>query len=238
MLCLICIQLAKDLSKSVKKTSCITDVLDECVSAVDMAKKAFLSPLIACIFWCHFCHNTGHYVLIAWLPTYFDSHLGIHGSDLSLTCIPYLVMTVVVIVSSSLADRLIRNGQSVLYIRRCSTCIGFSLAGISLCMLSVVSTPYVAITLLCVALACNGAGPVAGYEAAKLDIIHPSQTGKLHSLSNTFATLSGLIGIPAVAFVNDATGSWGTTFAAVGLVFLSAAAGFYKYGKWKGPVLL
>jgi len=133
---------------------------------------------------------------------------------------------------------MIKRGKDIPTIRRFSTCFGFTFAGVSLWILSITSSPSMAVVLLCLALASNGAGPAAGYEAAKLDVIHPSQTGKVHSLSNTFATLAGLIGIPMVAYVNEATKSWGATFALVGLFFFSAAAGFHKYGYWNGQIKL
>jgi hypothetical protein len=97
-----------------------------------------------------------------------------------------------------------------------------------------VREPSVALLGISMALACNGAAPTAGYEAAKLDITGPRWTGRLQAMSNTFATLAGIFGIPLVAVIRDATGSWSWVFLTISGFFASAAVVFGTFGRWKG----
>lgn len=169
----------------------VSDLRQFMYSSVEMVK----SPLLCAIFWCHFCHNIGHYVLLVWLPTYFDEQLGLHGSSMSLTCLPYLSMTLSVMGVSNIADSYIRRGVEVNKVRRVSTACGFFGAAVFMLMLTTTRDQTISILYLCLALSSNGAGPVAGYEAAKLDITLPDQTGRVQAVSNTFATLGEFFNI-------------------------------------------
>ena len=151
----------------------VSDLRQFLHASVQMLK----SPLLCAIFWCHFCHNIGHYVLLVWLPTYFDEQLGLHGSSMSLTCLPYLSMTLTVLAVSKVADGYIEDGMEVNKVRRVSTACGFFGAALFMLMLTTTRNQTASILYLCLALSSNGAGPVAGYEAAKLDITLPDQTG-------------------------------------------------------------
>jgi len=210
-------------------------------SHLDIPKSSFLGDVrhimrhraVFAIIFCHFCHNIAAFVLMSWLPTYFEDAFGFGGKSLALSCLPYLAMAVAVQFTSVRADELVSGGQVKLAeIRRISTVTGFCGAGVFMLGISLTSEPTIAILCMCCALACNGSGPVAGYEAAKLDIASSKYVGRLQSISNTIAAFAGIIGVPMVALIKTSTGSWNGVFIVMSMVFFSAALVFQTFGRY------
>mmetsp|Transcript_11267 Transcript_11267/g.20828 ORF Transcript_11267/g.20828 Transcript_11267/m.20828 type:complete len:462 (+) Transcript_11267:83-1468(+) len=194
--------------------------------------------VVVAIFFSHFCHNVGAFVVMSWLPTFFDEAFGMQGSTMTLTCLPYIAMANAVTLTAKYADRYISNGKySLCEVRRASTLLGFIGAGTFMMLVAVSPGPATSIASICIALAFNGAGPVAGYEAAKLDVASPELVGALQSISNTLAAFAGIVGVPMVAYIKAYTGGWTGVFVAIGLVFYSAALVFYQWGHYKGKVV-
>jgi len=187
---------------------------------------------------CHFCHNVGSFVMMAWLPTYFEDEFHLGGSSVVFTCLPYIAMAVAVTLISKYADSHITKDRDALCeIRRKSTIVGFTLAGTFMVLITTTSWAPAGILYMCIALAFNGAGPVAGYEAAKLDIADAKYVGALQSISNTIAAFAGLFGVPAVAFIKDVTGTWTAVFIFMGVMFYVAAFVFYKWAHYTGRLI-
>eukprot|EP00924_Labyrinthula_sp_SR-Ha-C_P013617 maker-scaffold_5-snap-gene-8.15-mRNA-1 protein AED:0.00 eAED:0.00 QI:38/1/1/1/0.5/0.66/3/837/468 len=65
-------------------------------------------PIIGVI-WCHFCHNIGHYVILAWLPTFLSTSLNIDKKNLSITCVPYLFISLFNLTFGYIADKMIQR---------------------------------------------------------------------------------------------------------------------------------
>lgn len=176
--------------------------------------------------------------MLSWLPTFFEEAFGFGGSSLGLTCLPYLAMAIAVSFTSTYADGFISRGEMALCdVRRISTVAGFLGAGTFMILIPTASGPAMGVFYMCVALACNGAGPVAGYEAAKLDVAAPDYVGRLQSISNTIAAFAGILGVPLVAMIKTSTGSWSAVFGAMGAVFYFAAFIFHKFGHYDGKVV-
>lgn len=210
----------------------------ENLSLLQQARLIVCHKVVVAIFYAHFCHNIAAFVLMSWLPTYFEEVFDLGGSSLALSCLPYITMGVAVTFTSRHADEFIARGEMPLAtVRRISTIVGFLGAGTFMLLITTSSWAVSAIGYMCLALACNGAGPVAGYEAAKLDVAAPEYVGRLQSISNTLAAFAGIIGVPMVAFIKEATGSWEAVFLAMSLVFYSAAFVFHMFGHYSGKVV-
>ncbi len=126
--------------------------------------------------------------------------LKIHGSSLSVTCVPYMVMIVGAGLRSRSDDRLIAKGLSQ-DVRRDSVIFGFLFASFFMFLLAAGAThATVAIMALSLSLTGNAVAPI-GYEAAKLDVVAPRFAGRFQGISNTLASFSAIIGIPLVAGV-------------------------------------
>ena len=75
--------------------------------------------------------------------------------------------------------------------------------------------------------ACNGFGTGA-FAANHLDIA-PRYAGILMGISNTVATIPGIVGVAAAGFIWRATGSFSAVFYVIAAVYIVGAIG---YGLW------
>ena len=72
------------------------------------------------------------------------------------------------------------------------------------------------------------------YEASKLDMASPQRVGLLSSLSNTFASVAGVVGVPlASAVVNVYDGEWSYVFLLIAVTFVVGWATFVCVGSAK-----
>lgn len=155
------------------------------------------SQLLRCVpIWALIINNfTFHYaffILMAWLPTLYDS-LGADSSRQgSLKMMPYLVMGVCSNVGGWAADALITRKFGVTKTRKLLNSAGFALASIALLMLPGASTLGNAVGLACWAM---GALALArgGYSVNHMDIA-PTHAGVLMGLSNGAGSAAGMVG--------------------------------------------
>lgn len=169
----------------------------------------------------HFCSNWGFYVILTWLPTYFTQvlHAELHKVGI-YTVLPWLVMFLMSNVAGGIADRLLKSGYSLTFVRKLMQSIGFLGAATFLTLISNVTTIGLAITYMCCALGL-GAFALSGFAVNHLDI-GPRYAGILLGFSNTAGTIPGILGVTLTGMILDATGSWQ-------LVFL-ISAGIYVFG--------
>jgi ACS family sodium-dependent inorganic phosphate cotransporter len=168
----------------------------------------------------HFCGNWALYVLLAWLPSYFKATFNVSLSSAGLlSAAPWAVYFVMGNVAGWLADAMIARGRSVTFVRK-TVQIGSLVSCASfLMLLQLASTPVVAVVLMCGAagaLACS----LAGFAANSFDIA-PRYADVIWGISNSVASLPGIIGVTVTGWLIDRTGSFNAPFfltAAVGLV--------------------
>jgi ACS family sodium-dependent inorganic phosphate cotransporter len=167
----------------------------------------------------HFCGNWALYVLLAWLPSYFKATFNVSLASAGLlSAAPWAVYFVMGNVAGWLADAMIRGGRSVTFVRK-TVQIGSLVSCASFFMLlQFASTPGVAMVLMCGAagaLACS----LAGFAANSFDIA-PRYADVIWGISNSVASLPGIIGVTVTGWLIDRTGSFNAPF------FLTAAVGF------------
>lgn len=201
------------------------------------------NPTLGAIFLAHFAHNLCHFALMSWLPTFLNEKLGMSGNSLAISSLPWVVMGLSVSMSSSLADRMISEGYDKPYVRRMCTVSAFVVAGMSMSVVAILTSsiephPVATLAFLSLALAANGASTAGGYEAAKLDLSRTaSAASRLQSLSNTLATLAGVVGVPLVAMLKGNGADWENVFIGLSCAFFFAALIFHTLGRWSGPIL-
>ncbi|KAK6173305.1 hypothetical protein SNE40_016781 [Patella caerulea] len=141
----------------------------------------------------HFAENWGFYTWLAELPTFMNNVLrfNIENSGF-LSALPYLVMGFVVIFCGQLADML-RNtfGVSTTIVRKLFLCGAFAIQAVFMITAGYLLTPVAAITCLTIAVGLGGFA-WAGIGVNQLDIA-PQYASILMGLSNTFATLPGIV---------------------------------------------
>jgi len=187
---------------------------------VPCLKLITLNPFCSIIV-SHFCSNWGLYVLLSWLPSYFSSELGIGLRSVWIyVAPPWIASFVVGNIVGVLADRLIAKGWTVTRVRRSMQFIGFAAPAIGLIMLASVRDANTAVILLTLSLGLSSF-TFAGFASNHLDIA-PRHAGILFGISNTFATIPGIIGVALTGYLVDVTGTFASAF------YLTA--GMYVFG--------
>jgi ACS family sodium-dependent inorganic phosphate cotransporter len=179
------------------------------------------TPAVWAIVVSHFCANWGTYVLLAWLPTYFNKGLGVDFAAVGIyTMIPYLFSFLALNLGGWLADKLIQRGMDTTRVRKLMQGVGFGgFAGV-LAVVGYVDSLLLAIGLMSLGNFFGGAMS-GGFGVNHLDIA-PRGAGMIMGLSNTAATIPGIVGVYVSGLILDATGSWVLVF--------QTAAGVLAFG--------
>ncbi|KAF2291630.1 hypothetical protein GH714_027732 [Hevea brasiliensis] len=158
----------------------------------------------------HFCHNWGTFILLTWMPTYYNQVLKFNLTESGLLCVlPWLTMAFSANLGGWIADTLVSKGLSVTTVRKIMQTIGFLGPAFFLTQLSHVNSP--AMAVLC--MACSqgtDAFSQSGLYSNHQDIA-PRYSGVLLGLSNTAGVLAGVFGTAATGYILQ-HGSWDDVF--------------------------
>ncbi|XP_058099617.1 sodium-dependent phosphate transport protein 1, chloroplastic isoform X2 [Magnolia sinica] len=158
----------------------------------------------------HFCHNWGTFILLTWMPTYYNQVLKFNLTESGLLCVlPWLTMALSANLGGWIADTLVSKGLSVTTVRKIMQSIGFLGPAFFLTQLSHVNSP--AMAVLC--MACSqgtDAFSQSGLYSNHQDI-GPRYAGVLLGLSNTAGVLAGVLGTAATGYILQ-HGSWDDVF--------------------------
>ncbi|GFH26674.1 MFS domain-containing protein, partial [Haematococcus lacustris] len=155
---------------------------------------------------CHFCHNWGTFILLTWMPTYYNQVLGLDLTKSAvLSVLPWLTMALMSNVGGWLADSAVERGVSVTTVRKVMQSIGFLGPALFLSQLSGVQSVTAAVLCMMGAQGCD-AFSQSGLYSNHQDIA-PRFAGVLLGLSNTAGVLAGVLGSLATGFILQ-HGSW------------------------------
>ncbi|KAA8549374.1 hypothetical protein F0562_001058 [Nyssa sinensis] len=158
----------------------------------------------------HFCHNWGTFILLTWMPTYYNQVLKFNLTESGLFCVlPWLTMAFSANVGGWIADTLVSKVLSVTIVRKIMQTIGFLGPAFFLTQLSHINSP--AMAVLC--MACSqgtDAFSQSGLYSNHQDIA-PRYAGVLLGLSNTAGVLAGVFGTAVTGYILQ-HGSWDDVF--------------------------
>lgn len=158
----------------------------------------------------HFCHNWGTFILLTWMPTYYNQVLKFNLTESGLFCVlPWLTMALSANFGGWIADTLVSKGVSVTRVRKIMQTIGFLGPAFFLTQLSHVNSPVMAV--LC--MTCSQGSDAfsqSGLYSNHQDIA-PRYSGILLGLSNTAGVLAGVFGTAATGYILQ-HGSWDDVF--------------------------
>ncbi|OMP00414.1 Major facilitator superfamily [Corchorus olitorius] len=202
------------LSKEEKKIIMGGSISKEPVKAIPWRLILSKAPVWALII-SHFCHNWGTFILLTWMPTYYNQGvknwwvllstycligyevLKFNLTESGLLCVlPWLTMAVFANIGGWIADTLVSRGLSITSIMQS---IGFLGPAFFLTQLSHVRTP--AMAVLC--MACSQGSDAfsqSGLYSNHQDI-GPRYAGVLLGLSNTAGVLAGVFGTAATGYI-------------------------------------
>ncbi|XVF73169.1 hypothetical protein PTKIN_Ptkin12aG0179700 [Pterospermum kingtungense] len=138
-----------ELSKEEKKLILGGGVSKEPVKVIPWRLILSKAPVWALII-SHFCHNWGTFILLTWMPTYYNQVLKFNLTESGLLCVlPWLTMAAFANIGGWIADTLVSRGLSITAVRKIMQSIGFLGPAFFLTQLSHVRTP--ALAVLCMA---------------------------------------------------------------------------------------
>jgi ACS family sodium-dependent inorganic phosphate cotransporter len=159
----------------------------------------------------HFCNNWSLYVLLSWMPTFVNKGLGVDFASVGwYTMIPNAMAFLFMNVAGTVADRLIKRGMDVGRVRKLMQTIGFGGITIALAVVGEVQSAPMAIAVMAAGSAIGGF-VMGGFVVNHLDIA-PHSAGTLMGITNTVATIPGIIGVYVSGLILDWTGSWTLVF--------------------------
>ncbi|KAJ8939349.1 hypothetical protein NQ318_005710 [Aromia moschata] len=165
-------------------------------------------PLWA-IYAAHFAMNWSSYIIMQWLPTYLSRNLGGNAHSLSLTAVPYIVNSIFGVISG-----------------RLMTCIGLVGPALFLAIFCVVDNLALAIILVSISMGLSASNS-AGHLSNHVDVA-PNHAGTTFAISNTIATIPGILCGPVTAsLVTASDGKWITVFLGATFVNLTGAVLYF-----------
>ncbi|XP_022757377.1 ascorbate transporter, chloroplastic-like isoform X2 [Durio zibethinus] len=198
-----------ELSKEEKKLIMGGSISKEPVKVIPWRLILSKAPVWALII-SHFCHNWGTFILLTWMPTYYNQVLKFNLTESGLLCVlPWLTMAAFANIGGWIADTLVSKGLSITAVRKIMQSIGFLGPAFFLTQLSHVRTP--ALAVLC--MACSQGSDAfsqSGLYSNHQDI-GPRYAGVLLGLSNTAGVLAGVFGTAATGYILQ-RGSWDDVF--------------------------
>ncbi|XP_058507328.1 sialin [Solea solea] len=210
--------------------------------------KNQLSPSTDCIPWraiitsrplwaivvAHFSYNWTFYTLLTLLPTYMNDVLGfsIQQNGL-LSALPYLGCAVLAVLSGQLADYLRETCHyPTVTVRKVASIIGMIGPAVFLVAAGYTGCNYtLAVTFLTISSSLGGVS-ASGFNINHLDIA-PSYAGILLGITNTFATIPGMVG-PVIARAlteKNTIEEWQTVFYIAAAINLIGASFYTMFGR-------
>ncbi|XP_047985933.1 vesicular glutamate transporter 1 isoform X2 [Leguminivora glycinivorella] len=173
----------------------------------------------------HFSENWGFYTLLTFLPTFMQDVFKFETSATGwLSAVPYLAMAIVLQVAGHLADWVLAKGlMSRTNVRKLFNCGAFLAQTIFTVAASYASSVVGCVVYLTIAVGLGGFA-WSGFSVNHLDIA-PPHASVLMGLSNTVATLPGIISPPlAGSIVTDKTAEqWRVVFFISSAIYLLGA---------------
>ena len=176
----------------------------------------------------HLCNNFGFYILLLWLPSYLNHTFNVPLKDLGLMAVaPYIAAFAIGNASGWIADALQARGFGLTAVRKTLQTIAFAGGALALLAMPSAHTALAAVIIATLSAAATSLG-MGGFGVNHLDV-GARYAGILMGLSNTFATVPGIVGVAATGFIVQATGSFSAAFYMAAAVY---AIGMIIYFAW------
>ncbi|GFR81804.1 vesicular glutamate transporter [Elysia marginata] len=181
----------------------------------------------------HFAANWGFYTWLTELPSFMTHVLKFHMDEGgSLSALPYLVMGIVVCMGGFFSD-ILRSafGVPTVLVRKVFTCGAFAIQAVFMVAAGYLMSRAAAVVCLTVAVGVGGFA-WSGFSVNHLDIA-PQFASILMGLSNTFATLPGIISpaLTSVVVENESSSSqWQIVFYLAAVIYGIGAVLYAVFG--------
>jgi ACS family sodium-dependent inorganic phosphate cotransporter len=192
-------------------------------------------PAVWAIIVSHFASNWSLYLLLAWLPSYFKTTFGVSLANAGLlSAAPWLVSFVVANLAGAWADRMLKAGRDTGFVRKLMQTIALVGGAVFLLLLTKATTATAAVLLMCCA---TGAAAfcMSGFGPNCFDIA-PRYADVIWGISNSVATLPGIIGVYVTGWLVDRTGTYVAPFLLTAVIALFGAVFYLVFGSGKQQI--
>lgn len=174
--------------------------------------------------------NAAFYLILSWLPTYCEAHLGVSlRASGGLSALPFVCNMIASVAFGRLSDFLLQRKWSVILVRKIFQAVSLGVPAVCLLLIGVLQTDVAAtIALSCFAVASMGAfasGSVSNFR----DLFGPF-AASLFAVSNGLAQFSGLVAVVTVGPLVEAYG-WAAPFVVAFIIGVVGALVFVAFGK-------
>jgi MFS transporter, ACS family, solute carrier family 17 (sodium-dependent inorganic phosphate cotransporter), other len=177
----------------------------------------------------HFCSNFGFNILLLWLPTYLKHTFGLTLERVGFySLIPWIATFVAINLSGWTSDWMLARGFNCTFVRKLTQGIAFSLGALPLILIPAAHSPGAAVALVTLSASANGLSQSA-YGVNHLDV-GPSYAGILMGISNTIATIPGIVGVAAAGLIVQLTHSFAGVFYMIAAVYALGLVGYLAWG--------
>ena len=185
-------------------------------------QRIFREPAVWAIVIAHLCNNFGFYIILLWLPSYLTRTFSVPMDRLgAFSVIPWIVAFIMQNTSGWFADGLRKRGMRLTTVRKLMQAGAFTLGGLPLLILPIARSPEMAVALVTISIGGTALG-AGGFVVNHLDVA-PRYAGILMGISNTAATVPGIIGVAATGFILEATNSFSAVFYLTAIVYAVGA---------------
>ena len=185
-------------------------------------------PAVWAIALAHFCSNFGFNILLLWLPTYLHHAFGVTVSRVGIySLVPWVASFAVVNAGGWVADAMLVRKLSVGRTRKLLQSIAFGAGALPLLAVPWAGSPAAATALLTLSATASGLG-LSAYGVNHLDV-GPEYAGVLMGISNSIATIPGIVGVAIAGFIVQATSSFSAVFVLIAAVYTIGLAGYVKW---------
>jgi ACS family sodium-dependent inorganic phosphate cotransporter len=176
----------------------------------------------------NFSSNWCLYFFLAWLPSYFAESLHLNLAHAALfSALPWLTAMLTTNIAAALSDRFAPSVGTTA-VRKAALGGGLLLCSLFLMLARHVHSANSALTAICAAAGALGF-TWSGYGPNVLDVA-PRHASVVAGISNTVATLPGIVGVVLVGWLVDTTGTYSSAFVLTAAVGIGGALFYFALG--------
>lgn len=175
----------------------------------------------------HVCSGSTFYVLLSWLPTYFEESFPNAKGGVYNT-IPWIAAIPASLVAGCASDFLISKAHPVVYVRKLMQFIAMGVPVLFILPMSNSVTLTTAVTLTTVTIAATTF--TSGGVGVNVHDLTPSCSGAIYGFMNMVAALSGVVSVSLTGYLIEMTQTWATVFSLVALINTTGLGIYMVFG--------
>lgn len=171
------------------------------------------------IFLGFFAYDYAWFVFITWLPRYLKKERGFSESEMGVfSAIPFLMMSITIVLSGILSDGLVRRGYEEKNVRKCFIILGLAV-GCFIVPAVLVADKMTAVWLLTVSLSGLGIASPNTWTLTQA-VCEKKIVGTVSGIQNFGGNLGGILAPALIGFIAHATDSFALALGLTGAVLV------------------